>query len=53
LKSEWRAIYRENLIRGQAGIPLRTHYGYDIKTGVPRTIGQRLLPPLNLPINYC
>jgi len=53
LKSEWRAVYRENLIRGQAGIPSRAHYGYDIKTGVPPTIGQRLLPPLNLPINYC
>lgn len=52
LKSEWRAVYRENLIRGQAGIPLRTHYGYDITTGVPRPFGPRLLTPLNLPINY-
>lgn len=52
LKSEWRAVYRENLIRGQAGISLRTHYGYDITTGVPRPIGPRLLTPLNLPINY-
>jgi len=51
-KSEWRAVYRENLIRGQAGISLRTHYGYDITTGVPRPIGPRLLTPLNLPINY-
>lgn len=32
LKSEWRAIYRENLIKGQAGVPLRTYYGYDITT---------------------
>jgi hypothetical protein len=52
LKSEWRAVYRENLIRGQAGIPLRTHYGYDMTTGVPRPIGPRLLTPANLPINY-
>ena len=52
LKSEWRAVYRENLIRGQAGIPLRAHYGYDITTGIPRPIGQRLLTPLNSPINY-
>ena len=52
LKSEWRAVYRENLIRSQAGIPLRTHYGYDISTGVPCPIGPRLLNPLNLPINY-
>ena len=52
LKSEWRAVYRENLIRGQAGIPLRTHYGYDMTTGVPLPIGPRLLTPANLPINY-
>ncbi|MDD2244666.1 MAG: hypothetical protein PHR13_08675 [Dysgonamonadaceae bacterium] len=52
LKSEWRAVYRENLIRGQAGIPLRTHYGYDITTSVPRPIGPILLTPLNLSINY-
>ncbi len=52
LKSEWRAVYRENLIRGQAGIPLRTHYGYNITIGVPRPIGPRLLTPTNLPINY-
>lgn len=52
LKSEWRAVYRENIIRGQAGIALRTHYGYDISTGVPLPIGPRLLTPANLPINY-
>ena len=52
LKAEWRAVYRENLIRGQEGISLRTHYGYDITTGVPSPIGPRLLTPANLPINY-
>ncbi len=52
LKSEWRAVYRENLIRGQAGIPLRTHYGINMSTGVPVGIGPRLLSPLNRPLNY-
>jgi hypothetical protein len=50
LKSEWRAVYRENLIRGQAKIPLRTHY--DMSTGQPQPIGPRLLDAKNLPINY-
>ena len=26
-KSEWRAVYYENLMRQQAGVPLRTNYG--------------------------
>jgi len=52
LKSEWRAVYRENLIRGQAGIPLRTYYGYDITTGSPLPTGPRLLDSTNQPLNY-
>lgn len=52
LKSEWRAVYRENIIRRQAGIPLRTHYGYDITTGTPIPIGPFLLTPDYKPINY-
>jgi hypothetical protein len=52
LKSEWRAVYRENLIRGQAGIPLRTHYGINMSTGIPVGIAPLLLTPANLPINY-
>ena len=51
-KSEWRAVYRENLIRSQANIPLRAYYGYDISTGTPKPIGPRLLSPQNTPINY-
>lgn len=27
LKAEWRAVYYENVLHGQAGLPLRTHYG--------------------------
>jgi hypothetical protein len=61
LKSEWRAVYHENLIRGQAGIPLRTHYGINMTTGVPVGTGPSLimsvrvpfLPlPINIPLNY-
>ena len=52
LKSEWRAVYRENIIRGQAGIPLRTHYGINLSTGVPVGISPRLLSPMNRPLNY-
>ena len=52
LKSEWRAVYRENIIRGQAGIPLRTHYGINLSTGVPVGIGPRLLSLMNRPLNY-
>jgi hypothetical protein len=48
LKSEWRAVYRENIIRGQAGIPLRTHYGIDKGSGS----GPRLLDSNNSPKNY-
>jgi len=51
-KSEWRAVYRENIIRGQLGLPLRTHYGYDVSSGVSTGIEPRLLTPENQPINY-
>lgn len=49
LKSEWRAVYRENLIRGQAGISLRTHYGIDMTTGTPIGTGPSLVTPIRLP----
>jgi RHS repeat-associated protein len=29
-RSEWQAVYRENILRSQSGLPLRTHY----RTGV-------------------
>ncbi|WP_316822999.1 M91 family zinc metallopeptidase [Pedobacter gandavensis] len=53
-KSEWRAAYYENLIRGQAGVPLRTHYGLsnDVNTGTSQGLGPRLLDVNNRPINY-
>ena len=52
LKSEWRAVYRENLIRGQAGVSLRTNYGIDMSTGVPLPAGPRLLDSSNQSLNY-
>ena len=52
LKSEWRAVYRENLIRSQAGIPLRISYGYDITNGSPSPTGPTLLDSTNQPLNY-
>ncbi len=45
LKSEWRAVYRENLIRKQAGYSYRVYYFYP-------SMGPRLLTPDNEPINY-
>ena len=51
-KSEWRAVYRENIIRSQAGVPLKTHYGVDMSKGSPIGSGPRLLTLSNLPINY-
>jgi RHS repeat-associated protein len=52
LKSEWRAVYKENMIRQQAGLPLRAYYGYNIETGIPSPTLPRLLNSHNLPINY-
>jgi RHS repeat-associated protein len=51
-KAEWTAVYRENIIRGQADIPLRTHYGVSYSTGVAAPLGPRLLDTSNRPINY-
>ena len=52
INGEWRAVYYENIIRSQLGIPLRTHYGYDISTSIIQGIGPLLLLPTNQPINY-
>lgn len=54
-KSEWRAVYGENMVRGQLGIPLRAYYGLQ-ETGpctyTPIPGEPRLLDPLNNPVNY-
>lgn len=49
-RSEWQAVYRENLMRSELGLPLRTHYGRDIETGTGRYLGPsgtRMLGPNN------
>lgn len=51
-KAEWRTVYRENIIRSQALLPLRAYYGYDISSGKPHPIGPRLLSPQNTPLIY-
>ena len=51
-KSEWRAVYYENIIRSQAGIPLRTQYGLQSDGGSFTGTGPSLLSPTGQPINY-
>jgi RHS repeat-associated protein len=52
-RSEWQAVYRENSLRGQLNLPLRTHYatyknnvGYNIGTGpsMLNSSGNSILP---------
>jgi RHS repeat-associated protein len=52
-KSEWRAVYYENVLRGQAGLPLRTHYGLQqMQNGSYQPTRPRLLDVNNNPVNY-
>ena len=51
-KSEWRAVYYENIIRQQAGLPLRTQYGLQDNGGSFTGTGPSLLTPAGLPINF-
>ena len=52
LKCEWRAVYYENIIRSQAGLPLRTYYGYSIDGSTYFGVGVKMLSPDGKPINY-
>lgn len=53
LKAEWRAVYYENVLRGQLGEKLRTHYGYEeTAPGVYKPTGPALLDGSGNPINY-
>ena len=38
-RNEWQAVYRENLIRSELGLPLRTHYGRSLETGTGKYLG--------------
>jgi RHS repeat-associated protein len=52
-KSEWRAVYFENVLRGQLGLHLRTHYGVkETSLGVFAPDGPKLLDSSGNPINY-
>ena len=51
-KSEWRAVYNENILRKQAGLPLRTHYGLQQSPGGMMPTGPRLLDSKNILYNY-
>ncbi len=51
-RSEWQAVYRENTLRGQMGVPLRTHY---VTVQNPSGVvtggtGPRMITPANRPI---
>ena len=50
-KSEWQAVYIENQIRGELGLPLRTHYGSAMTGEGVKTngIGPRMLDASNKP----
>ncbi|MCC8034584.1 MAG: type III secretion system effector protein [Rikenellaceae bacterium] len=49
--NEWQAVYRENQMRSELGLPLRTHYGSAATAeGVKlHGLGPRLLTPANQP----
>ncbi|OWP85577.1 hypothetical protein BWK60_13370 [Flavobacterium covae] len=52
-KSEWRAVFYENTVRAQLGLPLRTHYGInDDGQGNITPVGPNLLDNNKKPINY-
>jgi RHS repeat-associated protein len=52
-RNEWQAVYRENLIRGQLKLPLRTHYLKSVDPSsreVLKGIGPKMLTSGGLPI---
>jgi RHS repeat-associated protein len=51
-RSEWSAVYGENTVRGQLGVPLRTHYITikDPSGNVLGGTGPRMITPINTPI---
>lgn len=52
LKVEWRTVYYENIMRGQAGAPLRTLYGVQATPNGFQPTGLGLLDVNGRPINY-
>jgi len=51
-RSEWQAVYRENILRGELKMPLRTHYikSVDPSGNILGGAGPRMLTPSNSPI---
>ena len=50
-RSEWSAVYGENMVRSQLGVALRTHYvkTQDLSTGSITGTGTRMITPANTP----
>lgn len=51
-RGEWQAVYRENMLRSQMGLPLRTHYIKNVTSDGTFIggAGPRLLTPANRPL---
>ena len=51
-RNDWGAVYNENMLRGQLGLPLRTHYQKSVTSDgvVQGGTGTRMLTPFNMPI---
>lgn len=51
-RSEWQAVYRENVLRGQINEPLRIHYikDVDLNGNYVGGSGARMITPTNQPI---
>lgn len=51
-RSEWQTVFRENLLRSQLNLPLRTHYGWnvDVEGNFVGGTGRSMVSINNLPI---
>jgi len=51
-RNDWGAVYNENMLRGQLGLPLRTHYQKSVTSDgvIQGGTGARMLTPFNMPI---
>jgi hypothetical protein len=51
-RDEWQAVYRENMVRSQSGLPLRTHYQIlkDPSGNVLGGTGPRMITPASTPL---
>ena len=51
-RSEWQTVFRENLLRSQLNLPLRTHYGWnvDVEGNFVGGTGRSMVSINNLPV---